>query len=107
MNNRYIVVRKADVLDLLEPAERQQFAALISKIEQEREARKREVNTTFFVLNARDVFAQPALEAYAKAARDDKRYQEMEGIKLAVKAAVDARFAGIMAGQKVPSMPRK
>jgi hypothetical protein len=107
MSNRYIVIRRADVLDLLDAAERQTLAALLNKIEQERDARKREVGTPFFVLNARDIFAQPALEAYIKAAREDKRYQELDGIKLAVKAAQEARLAGIMAGQKLPTSPRK
>jgi hypothetical protein len=100
---KYIVLRVDDVRVALSTEEREQLSKIQTKIEDFRGMRRREIDTKFFVINTRDAFAQAALEAYVKAAREDKRSLENDGVKAAIKAAQDARSAGIMSG--TPKIP--
>lgn len=98
---KYMPLRLSDVRSYLTQEQKKSLWEIVNAIKQGRE-RDKKSDDVFFVLNARDLYAQPAIEAYIDAAQNDLSL----GTILAVQAARSARERGLMSGeQKLPSIP--
>lgn len=100
---KFITLRTRDIQQLLSPEQKTALMGIIKAINDGR-AKTNQPEQVLFVLNARDQFAQPALDAYIQAIHNNTATAGNDACRNAADAAEDARTRGIMAGpQKLPS----
>jgi hypothetical protein len=96
MAQKYVVLRVADV-QRLTMDQKKALMDIIRAVAQVRSAEGKADDPTF-TLNMRDKYAQPAVEAYIRAAQEDGQSKGVGGVEAAIDAAQKARDAGIMLG---------
>jgi hypothetical protein len=104
MSKKFLSLRTRDIQQYLSVEQKQSFLEIVTTIRQAREKTSQPAEV-LFTLNARDKFAQNALEAYVQAIQSDVANQLNEGSMAAMNAAQAARDEGLMIGpQKLPSI---
>jgi hypothetical protein len=85
---KYVIFKQEDAHKYLMPEQKQQLMDILRSVAQGRANDKKSVNDMFFVLNMKDVYAAPALEAYIRAIQLDGTYETNLAIKEAMDTAV-------------------
>ena len=99
---KYVVLRRADIRIFLSKDEQLQLANLWKKIEDGRLAKAMSVGDSFFPLNLKDCYALPAIEAYIAAIEADRQNIAAQGVQEALKAAKEKRQRAIMLSDMRP-----
>jgi len=86
---KYIVFKREDAHKYLTPEQKQQLVAIQQSIAAGRQTDGKSTDDMFFVLNMKDTYAGPALDAYIRAIQaDDNTYESNVAVREVMETAI-------------------
>lgn len=95
---KYVIFKQEDAHKYLKPEQKQQLMEILRTVAQGRATDKKTINDMFFVLNMKDLYATPALEAYIRAIQLDGTYETNMAVKDAMDTAVRVKVNSALTG---------
>jgi len=89
--NKYLIIKNEDATKYLSDEQKLQLTLILRTVASGRRSVQKSVGDLFFVLNMKDQFALPAMDAYIKAVQDDGRYTSAQYLSDTLDVACDIR----------------